>query len=72
VPEAKPAPEKEVEEVERKGLVMDMEKAISDAFEIGERIKEKYPEQYHQLDLTKVALSLFIQKRRERVLARRA
>ncbi|MEM5810267.1 MAG: hypothetical protein QW156_05245 [Candidatus Aenigmatarchaeota archaeon] len=43
-----------------------MEKAIVDSFDVLKKIKQKYPEEYVQLDPTKIALTLFIQKRREK------
>ncbi|MEM5805255.1 MAG: hypothetical protein QW156_03485 [Candidatus Aenigmatarchaeota archaeon] len=44
-----------------------MEKAIINSFDVMKRIKQKYPEEYIQLDPTKIALTLFIQNRRERM-----
>ncbi|MFH8119676.1 MAG: hypothetical protein QXS37_02635 [Candidatus Aenigmatarchaeota archaeon] len=56
----------EKEEVKKNELVEDMEKAIVDSFDVMKRIKQKYPEEYIQLDPTKIALTLFIQNRREK------
>ena len=47
-------------------LVVDKKKAIVDSFDAIKRIKQKYPEEYVQLDPTKIALTLFIQNRREK------
>jgi hypothetical protein len=55
----------EKEEVKKSDLVVDMEKAIVDSFDVMRRIKQKYPEESLQLDPTKIALTSFIQKRKE-------
>lgn len=56
----------EVEKIEKDEFLSDMETAILDAFRIGQKIRQKYPDQYKELDMTKIALTLFIQKRREK------
>ncbi|MBU5537605.1 MAG: hypothetical protein QW818_04090 [Candidatus Aenigmatarchaeota archaeon] len=43
-----------------------MEKAIVDSFDVMKRIKQKCPEECIQLDPTKIALTLFIQNRKEK------
>ena len=43
-------------------LARKMEKALASAIEIGRRIRRKYPEEGLQIDLTKVALTLFIRE----------
>jgi hypothetical protein len=47
-------------------LTGDMEKAITDSLEIMKRIQKRYPKDCIQLNLTKIALTLFIQSRKER------
>jgi hypothetical protein len=56
----------EKKEIVKDTYLEDMEKAISDSFDVLKRIRQKYPEEYKQLDPTKIALTLFIQKRREK------
>ena len=53
--------QKEVK-AEREQLIQDMEKSISDAFEIRKRLRKRCQDANVHLDLTKVALSLFIQR----------
>jgi len=51
-------------EVEGDELVREMEKAVASSFEIQKKLNEKYPAQCLRLDLTKIAITLFIQRRR--------
>jgi hypothetical protein len=53
--------------VETDEFLLDMEKSIEDCFTLLKRIKEKYPDEYFQLDPTKIALSMFIQRRKEKL-----
>lgn len=62
----------EKEEVKRDEYIDEMEKAITDSFEVLKRIRQKYKEEYFQLDPTKIALTMFIQKRREKMLEMKA
>lgn len=52
-------------QTETKSLLEDMRRAILDTFEIGREIKEKYPNEYHRLDLTKISMTLFINRIRQ-------
>jgi hypothetical protein len=45
-----------------------MEKSLVDSFDVLRRIKQKYPQESIQLDPTKIALTMFIQRRREKML----
>lgn len=47
-------------------LARKMEKALVSAIEIGRKIKRKYLEEALQIDLTKVALTLFIRESESR------
>lgn len=46
-------------------MLQDMHAAINDAFAIWKGYRQENPEMQSQLDLTKIALTLFIQRRRE-------
>jgi ribonuclease HI len=58
----------EKEEVKKDEYVEGMDKAIKDSIELMREWSKKYPEESKQLDLTKIALTLFIQRRREKLL----
>jgi hypothetical protein len=62
----------EKEEAKKDEFIEEMEKSISDSFDVLRRIKEKYPEESFQLDPTKIALTMFIQRRREKLAEIRA
>jgi|GEM_PF-6937578 len=62
----------EREETKKDEFIEEMEKSISDSFDVLKRIKEKYPEESFQLDPTKIALTMFIQRRREKLAEIRA
>jgi len=55
----------EVKPAVKDKMLVDMHNAVDDAFTVWKEFKQKYPEEYSQLDLTKIALTLFIQRRRE-------
>lgn len=51
----------------RDNILKDMYRALNDSFIVWKQMKDKYPEEHSQLDLTKIALTLFIQRRREKI-----
>jgi hypothetical protein len=55
------------EKGKKSDLFDDMEKAIIESFNVMKKVKQKYPEENIQLDPTKIALTLFIQSRREKL-----
>ncbi|MEM5883058.1 MAG: hypothetical protein QXQ77_02355 [Candidatus Aenigmatarchaeota archaeon] len=58
----------EEEETKKDEFIDEMEKSIKDSFDVLRRIREKYPEEVFQLDPTKIALTMFIQRRREKLI----
>jgi hypothetical protein len=56
------------EEVKKDEFIEEMEKSLIDSFDVLRRIKQKYPQESVQLDPTKIALTMFIQRRREKLL----
>jgi hypothetical protein len=55
-------------ETKRDEFIEEMEKSLIDSFDVIRRIKKKYPQESIQLDPTKIALTIFIQRRREKFL----
>jgi hypothetical protein len=56
------------EETKRDEFIEEMEKSLIDGFDVIRRVKQKYPQDSIQLDPTKIALTIFIQRRREKFL----
>lgn len=54
----------EPEQAEKDEIVREMERSISDTFEIRKRLRQRYPVECSRLNLTKIALTLFIEKRK--------
>jgi hypothetical protein len=55
-----------IKQTEKDTMTSELEKSIDDAVLTYRSIKQKYPEECSQLDLTKIALSLFIQRERKK------
>ena len=55
-------------ETKRDEFIEEMEKSLIDSFDVIRRIKQKYPQESIQLYSTKIALTIFIQRRRENFL----
>lgn len=53
---------------ERDEFIEEMNKSMEDAMQLMREWCKKYPEEASHLDLTKIGLTLFIQRRREKLL----